>query len=62
MHITKAKLIVALTLAAASALGAEIPSPSALDTRVRYVDYRSDDVTVIVVRRGSVTRIVLGGG
>jgi type IV secretion system protein VirB9 len=59
MHSTKAKLIVALTLAAASALGAEIPSPSALDTRVRYVDYRADDVTVIVVRRGSVTRIVL---
>jgi type IV secretion system protein VirB9 len=38
---------------------ADVPSPSGFDARVRYVDYRKDDVTVVTVRRGVVTRIVL---
>jgi type IV secretion system protein VirB9 len=54
------KLFVAFGLMGASAFGAEVPQPSALDARVRYVDYRRDDVTVVFVRRGAVTRIVLG--
>ncbi|WP_424196762.1 TrbG/VirB9 family P-type conjugative transfer protein (plasmid) [Ampullimonas aquatilis] len=38
---------------------AEIPEPSDLDPRVRYITYKRDEVAVIKVRRGSVTRIVL---
>lgn len=41
-------------------LAADLPEPSTFDARVRYVDYRKDDVTVVYVRRGAVTRIVLG--
>jgi type IV secretion system protein VirB9 len=41
---------------------ADIPQPGSFDARVRYVDYRKDDVTVVNVRRGSVTRIVLADG
>jgi type IV secretion system protein VirB9 len=44
----------------AIAFGADIPQPSGFDARVRYVDYRKDDVTVVNVRRGAVTRLVLG--
>jgi type IV secretion system protein VirB9 len=44
----------------ATAFGADVPVPSGFDARVRYVDYRKDDVTVVNVRRGAVTRIVLG--
>ncbi len=44
----------------ASAFAADVPIPSGFDARVRYVDYRKDDVTVVNVRRGAVTRIVLG--
>lgn len=43
-----------------SALSAELPSPSQNDPRVRYITYKKDEVTVITVRRGTVTRIVLG--
>src|SRR5580658_2959448 len=42
-----------------AAFAADVPQPSSFDPRVRYVDYRGDDVTVVYVRRGSVTRIVL---
>lgn len=41
-------------------LAAEVPSPSESDARVRYVPYVKDQVTVVNVRRGSVTRLVLG--
>jgi type IV secretion system protein VirB9 len=50
------------TLMCAAAFAAEIPRPGDFDSRVRYVEYRKDDVTVVYVRRGSVTRIVLGDG
>jgi type IV secretion system protein VirB9 len=46
--------------AGGAGLAADVPQPGAHDARVRYVDYRKDDVTVVYVRRGSVTRIVLG--
>jgi type IV secretion system protein VirB9 len=49
-----------LLLMAVAALGAEIPAPSEHDARVRYVGYAKDEVTVVNVRRGTVTRIVLG--
>lgn len=39
---------------------AEIPSPGDGDQRVRYVTYHRDEVTRVTVRRGVVTRIVLG--
>jgi type IV secretion system protein VirB9 len=50
----------ALSLLSQLPLAAELPQPSGFDARVRYVDYRKDDVTVVQVRRGAVTRIVLG--
>lgn len=40
-------------------VAAEVPEPGENDPRVRYVTYQHDEVTVINVRRGSVTRIVL---
>ncbi len=39
---------------------AELPEPSENDPRVRYLTYKKDEVAIINVRRGSVTRIVLG--
>ncbi len=39
---------------------AEIPEPGGLDQRVRYVTYKQDDVTTVHVRRGVITRVVLG--
>jgi type IV secretion system protein VirB9 len=39
---------------------AEIPTPGDGDQRVRYVTYHRDEVTRVTVRRGVVTRIVLG--
>jgi type IV secretion system protein VirB9 len=53
-------LAVGMVLLGAVAFGADVPKPSDFDPRVRYVDYRKDDVTVVNVRRGAVTRIVLG--
>jgi len=38
----------------------EIPQPGDGDQRVRYVTYQRDEVTRVTVRRGVVTRIVLG--
>jgi type IV secretion system protein VirB9 len=51
---------VAAACIGAAAFAADVPVPSGFDARVRYVDYRKDDVTVVNVRRGAVTRIVLG--
>lgn len=45
--------------AAFAAHAAEIPSPSPNDARIRVVDYKPNEVTLIRVQRGVVTRIVL---
>jgi type IV secretion system protein VirB9 len=56
-------LVAAVGLALGSAAHcAEVPLPGKSDPRVRYVKYVADQVTVIKVRRGSVTRIMLEGG
>lgn len=39
---------------------AEIPTPGQLDERVRYINYSRDQVVTVHVRRGAVTRVVLG--
>jgi outer membrane protein OmpA-like peptidoglycan-associated protein len=52
----KILLIAVFTL---PAYGAEPPEPSQDDPHIRYVEYDKDDVTVIHVRRGIVTRITL---
>lgn len=43
-------------------LAGTIPSRSQADERVRYVDYKSDDVVVIATALGVVTRIVFAEG
>lgn len=53
-------LTVALLCSGASSDAAEIPAPGDGDQRVRYVTYQKDEVTNVTVRRGVVTRIVLG--
>lgn len=53
-------LTVALLCAGASLHAAEVPAPGDGDQRVRYVTYQKDEVTNVTVRRGVVTRIVLG--
>ena len=53
-------LTVALLCAGASSDAAEVPEPGDRDQRVRYVTYQKDEVTKVTVRRGVVTRIVLG--
>ncbi len=53
-------LTVALLCSGASSQAAEVPAPGDRDQRVRYVTYQKDDVTKVTVRRGVVTRIVLG--
>ncbi len=67
MHVMKqhtgpitAWLTVVLLCSAASLDAAEIPAPGNGDQRVRYVTYQKDEVTNVTVRRGVVTRIVLG--
>ena len=59
---TDSKLAVpfVLLLASWSGHGAEMPTPGASDPRVRFVTYRADEVTVVTVARGAVTRLVLG--
>ena len=53
-------LIVLLLWSAAWSDAAEIPEPGDGDQRVRYVTYHRDEVTTVTVRRGVITRIVLG--
>lgn len=56
----KTKLIaLSLIFASTSSFSAEIPAPGKHDKRVRYITYKSDEVTVAYVKRGAVTRIVL---
>lgn len=45
-----------------AAIAADTPHAGDRDARVRYVNFVPDQVTVINVRRGAVTRIVLEGG
>ncbi|MBK9307895.1 MAG: TrbG/VirB9 family P-type conjugative transfer protein [Nitrospira sp.] len=52
--------IVVLLCSGASSEAAEVPEPSDGDQRVRYITYQRDEVTRVTVRRGVVTRIVLG--
>ena len=44
----------------AGAFAADVPKPGNLDSRVRFVNYESNNVTVINIELGVVTRIVLG--
>lgn len=53
-------LLLTLALANMSAGAAITPTPARDDPRISYVRYSRDDVTVVPVQRGSVTRIVLG--
>lgn len=53
-------LAVVLALSAPLTHSAEFPQPGDLDSRVRYVTYKENEVTTVNVRRGAVTRIVLG--
>jgi type IV secretion system protein VirB9 len=45
--------------ACATAYAVDIPMPGPDDTRIRVVNYRAQDVTLIKVKRGVVTRITL---
>lgn len=53
-------LTLVLLCSGASSDAAEVPEPGDGDQRVRYVTYHRDEVTRVTVRRGVVTRIVLG--
>ena len=53
-------VIVVFILPIVSASAAKLPAPGERDQRVRYVTYKQDDVTIIHVSRGVITRIVLG--
>ena len=53
-------IVVVLVCSGASSDAAEVPEPGDGDQRVRYVTYQKDEVTKVTVRRGVVTRIVLG--
>jgi type IV secretion system protein VirB9 len=53
------KSIFLVALLALPAYSAKLPAPSRDDPYIRYVRYDRDDVTVIHVQRGTVTRIVL---
>lgn len=53
-------LVLAAVMAGQPCDAATLPTPARDDTRISYVRYSKDDVTVIEVQRGTVTRIVLG--
>ncbi len=53
-------VILAFLCSTASSDAMEVPAPGDGDQRVRYVTYQKDEVTRVTVRRGVVTRIVLG--
>lgn len=42
------------------AFAAELPAPGERDPRIRFVTYKKDEVVTVSVRRGAVTRIILG--
>lgn len=64
-YAARAQLLLAVLLMGLNtpfALAGTIPSRSQADERVRYVDYKSDDVVVIATALGVVTRIVFADG
>lgn len=58
----EALVAVGLGMLCSLSVAADIPVPGDRDARVRYVAYVKDQVTVISVRRGSVTRVMLEDG
>ncbi|WLI91078.1 TrbG/VirB9 family P-type conjugative transfer protein [Massilia sp. R2A-15] len=56
----KSVLLLAVSMANLPAGAAIIPASTRADPRISYVRYSRDDVTVVPVQRGTVTRIVLG--
>lgn len=52
--------VLALLMGTPVIFAADMPEAGTSDPRVRYVTYKKDDVTLINVKRGAVTRIVLG--
>lgn len=49
-----------LSIVCTNASAARIPDESLSDPRIRYVDYDEDQIYLINVRRGNLTRIILG--
>lgn len=56
----KGILMLAVAMANLPAVAAITPAPARNDPHISYVRYSRDDVTVVPVQRGTVTRIVLG--
>lgn len=55
------RLFATFALVASGCVQAAVtPEPGASDSRVRFVTYKPDQVTLVTVQRGSVTRLVLG--
>jgi type IV secretion system protein VirB9 len=59
MKVTLKRLVALSLIAAGSALAAGIPEASPNDPHIRVIPYKDNDVAVIRVQRGVVTRIVL---
>jgi type IV secretion system protein VirB9 len=60
MNVLINPLVAGVMLAALSAVyGAGVPEASPNDSRIRVIPYKTNDVTVIRVQRGTVTRIML---
>jgi len=60
MPLSLQPLVAGAMLAALSvAYGAAVPAASPHDARIRVIPYKANDVTVIRVQRGTVTRIIL---
>lgn len=59
MKLRRIAIVLLGTGACGSAIAAALPQPGEHDARVRYITYVKDDVTVVNVGRGVLTRIVL---
>lgn len=59
-HLIMSGVLTVTMLGLAASWGAEIPRPGTFDERVRYINYNQDQVVTLHVRRGAVTRVVLG--
>jgi type IV secretion system protein VirB9 len=57
--LTLALLVAPAIVGGLAVKAADVPTPGERDARVRYVEYVRDQVTVIHVRRGVVTRLML---
>lgn len=62
MKLYVAFLGIGMAIFTSMAWAADLPRKSEHDERVRYVIYKTDDVAVINVRRGVVTRLILEEG